>query len=802
MANYVLQELPEELSDGKKIVYPKMQTYSLHDYETVIKHMRDYAGNFSEGMIRGVFDALVSMMESWMPLGHTIKIDGLGVFSLSLGFDESVPSEKNSKDKTKYRHVCIKGINFKPDAELLKEMNKQATFDRVTTDVKVPQKTKLSREERLAKAKEIVDKNGYMTLSDYANATGQSRSAASTDLRQIVADADSGIATRGTHSHKVWVAAMKKVFLFLSIFMLSTGLFAQTKAKWEDPYMKPDAPGYEDLQKSVGYLETGDTKNHIQYLLNAAQKDNLFASYSIALYMMTGVEGIFKADTETGMTSMLYLAQNGYAPAQYAMTSILLNDTSGPKAKTNKTYAIQLLKQSAEQGYLPARSYLGNCYLIGKDGIQQDTKKGLQMIEECASEGDKDSQMLLGMSYYGGGFGEQDYSKAYKWFEKAAGNGVWKANNFLAYLYAKGNGVKQNYEKAHQIIDETIVRARHAGELSSEDEAEFLDTKGEIFLMQGKHEEAATIWGRMKDKYPEYVEKNKYELGNNFVRVMYKEESENKAALASNTSNKSLKVPESEVDRQIPENAINGNPTFAIIIANENYKEVERVPYALHDGETFKLYCEKTLGIPKSNIKFVADATLNNITRQINWLNQVMDVYEGEANIIFYYAGHGIPDESSKTAYLLPVDGVGNDVSTGYSLDKLYADLSSKPAKSVVVLLDACFSGAKRDGGMIVSSRGVAIKAKQNAPKGNMVILSAAQGDETAYPYQEKGHGMFTYYLLKKIQDTKGNVTFGELADYLTSEVKKQSIIVNGKLQTPTVSPSSSATGWKDWKLR
>jgi nucleoid DNA-binding protein len=86
MANYILQELPEDLSDGKKVVFPKMQTYSLHDYETVLKHMRTYAGNFSEGNMRAVFDALISTMVSWMPLGHTIKIDGLGVFSLSLGF--------------------------------------------------------------------------------------------------------------------------------------------------------------------------------------------------------------------------------------------------------------------------------------------------------------------------------------------------------------------------------------------------------------------------------------------------------------------------------------------------------------------------------------------------------------------------------------------------------------------------------------------------------------------------------------------------------------------------------------------
>ena len=212
MAKYVLQELPEEMTDGKKIVFPKMQTYSLHDYETVIEHMRDYAGSISDGMIRAVFDALVSVMKSWMPMGHNIKIDGLGVFSLTLGFDESSPSEKaelkNADDnpKTKYRHVCIKGINFKPDQKLLQALNKEATFERGEDDVQVPQKTKLSREERIARAKAIIAKNGFMTLYDYANATHQSRSVASKDLRQIVADPNSGITTRGSHSHKVWIA--------------------------------------------------------------------------------------------------------------------------------------------------------------------------------------------------------------------------------------------------------------------------------------------------------------------------------------------------------------------------------------------------------------------------------------------------------------------------------------------------------------------------------------------------------------------------------------------------------------------
>ena len=216
MPNYVLQEMSEEMGDGKKKVYPRMQTYSLHDFNTVIRHMRDYSGSFSEGTIRGVLDALVTTMKSWMPLGHNVKIDGLGVFSLTLGFDTSTPSEAEAAKKqkgsdadneprTKYRHVCIKGINFKPDPQLLQQMNQEATFERTQTDVVVPRKPSDNRDERISKALAVIDRQGYMTLSDYAIATSQSRSTASKDLRQLVSDPTSGITTRGTHSHKVWI---------------------------------------------------------------------------------------------------------------------------------------------------------------------------------------------------------------------------------------------------------------------------------------------------------------------------------------------------------------------------------------------------------------------------------------------------------------------------------------------------------------------------------------------------------------------------------------------------------------------
>ena len=263
-----------------------------------------------------------------------------------------------------------------------------------------------------------------------------------------------------------------------------------------------------------------------------------------------------------------------------------------------------------------------------------------------------------------------------------------------------------------------------------------------------------------------------------------------------------ISTGKSAVDISIPESAVSNENTFVIIIANEDYKSVAHVPYALNDGRVFAKYCQRTLGIPATNIKVHENATYNDMRLAIAWLKNVCDKYEGEASVIFYYAGHGIPDASDKSAYLLPVDGDGRYVATGYKLDDLYDKLGTMPAKSVTVMLDACFSGANRDGKMLASERGVAIKSQPGAPKGNMVVFSAAQGDETALPNDEQGHGMFTYYILKKLQDTKGDVTLRDLSAYVIREVGRTSAVIN-KPQTPTITPSSSlGTAWQTWKLK
>lgn len=60
----------------------------------------------------------------------------------------------------------------------------------------------------------------------------------------------------------------------------------------------------------------------------------------------------------------------------------------------------------------------------------------------------------------------------------------------------------------------------------------------------------------------------------------------------------------------------------------------------------------------------------------------------------------------------------------------------------------------------------------------NMVVMSAARGDQASTTYDEKGHGLFTYFLLKGIKHedvtTKdGSLEVGDLFSYVKPQVER-----------------------------
>lgn len=263
-----------------------------------------------------------------------------------------------------------------------------------------------------------------------------------------------------------------------------------------------------------------------------------------------------------------------------------------------------------------------------------------------------------------------------------------------------------------------------------------------------------------------------------------------------------------DVDRNIPINRSKDKYRFALIIGNEDYQRNQtgldseiNVDHAENDARIFAQYAANVLGVPEENIVLLINAKTVEFHRAIQQMSLVLKNSGGKAELIFYYAGHGFPDEVKKDPYLLPVDVSPKDLDFAIKLEDMYTEFSKYPSERVTVFLDACFSGGARNKGFL-SGRLVKIKPKTNPLSGNMVVFTAVSETQAALSYDEMQHGMFTYYLLKKLQQDKGNTTYLELADYLKEYVGIKSVLVNEKEQTPQVNISNDVVGqWQEWEL-
>ncbi|BDX38803.1 hypothetical protein CYCD_21580 [Tenuifilaceae bacterium CYCD] len=278
-----------------------------------------------------------------------------------------------------------------------------------------------------------------------------------------------------------------------------------------------------------------------------------------------------------------------------------------------------------------------------------------------------------------------------------------------------------------------------------------------------------------------------------------------------NTSNTQIAKVEvkSDVDINIPIDGAVKNNTYALIIGNEDYSSNQtdistevNVQFAENDAKIFKEYCVKTLGIPEKNATLLINATGSRILQNLDLLSKISKANGGDAELVFYYAGHGLPDEQTKEPYLIPVDVSGADLKYAIKLAEVYKKLTENPSAKVTVFIDACFSGGARNESLL-ALRGVKVRPKEVAVGNNLVVFTSSSGNESSASYKDKQHGMFTYYLLKKLQDSKGNCTYKELDEYLKKEVSINSLVINKKQQTPQAMGSPDVDEkWRNWKIK
>jgi len=253
-----------------------------------------------------------------------------------------------------------------------------------------------------------------------------------------------------------------------------------------------------------------------------------------------------------------------------------------------------------------------------------------------------------------------------------------------------------------------------------------------------------------------------------------------------------------DVEKNIPYCTIPNENALAVIIGIEKYKYMSPAIYADRDAFFIQQYFTRVLGVPdtKNNIYILRNenatlAEFEKIFSENGWIEKHAN---SKSNIYVYFSGHGMPDIDKDIPNIMPFDADPNyPTQTGFSLNRLYNSLGKLKVKSVIIFIDACFSGFTRDNKMLlVDARPIFLEVNNPIIEfDHLTVITASKGGQISSVYPEKCHGLFTYYLMKGLRgDANLNkdkkLTLEELEEYLISNISKTAGLLN-RSQIPEV---------------
>ena len=301
---------------------------------------------------------------------------------------------------------------------------------------------------------------------------------------------------------------------------------------------------------------------------------------------------------------------------------------------------------------------------------------------------------------------------------------------------------------------------------------------------EGKYLKEVTTWHKLSIRGEEAGNR----IGDWTVKILF-----DKEVLASRIFRIEMEVEE------LPEIAQRPNQKYwGFIISLENYLRLPSVDYARKDAFLMKEYFVKVLGIPEANIIYLQDREATKAK-----IMQYLRTYfprntEKDSLLYVYFVGHGVLDERKENPYIIPYDG---DVrllqDTNYRLQNFFEDLENLQINRSFVFLDTCFNGfAARNNNMILPYAKLALNHNGNLIQfsDKVIAMISSAGGQTSNAYPEKGHGLFTYYLLRGLRgeafkSRSALMTMGELYTYVKDQVAKVSL-ARGREQTPTLTLS------------
>lgn len=232
-----------------------------------------------------------------------------------------------------------------------------------------------------------------------------------------------------------------------------------------------------------------------------------------------------------------------------------------------------------------------------------------------------------------------------------------------------------------------------------------------------------------------------------------------------------------------------GKKDAAVIVAIEQYAFLPSIPGAFDNGRDWYQYLTRARGIPVERVRFLsnAEATDFAIMRAVA---EASDAAQAGGRVWLVFIGHGAPSASG--------DGLLVAADAQQSIDGLenrsvpQSKLLSRMAKSTatpIAIVDACFSGRKQDGDVLIAGLQPSSVVKASAPQ-RSVLLTAAASNQFAGPLPGESRPAFSYLALGALRgwgDTNGDgdVTAQEVVDYSRSVF--MTLLAGSRIQTPEV---------------
>jgi formylglycine-generating enzyme required for sulfatase activity/uncharacterized caspase-like protein len=210
----------------------------------------------------------------------------------------------------------------------------------------------------------------------------------------------------------------------------------------------------------------------------------------------------------------------------------------------------------------------------------------------------------------------------------------------------------------------------------------------------------------------------------------------------------------------------------AIVIGVNDYEYLQPLSYARQDALALKQFLEKEAKFDR--VYYLAEdapalngmsmkPTRNNLRRVMRGTFAQPFMGDGD-NFWFFFSGHGMRD--GERDFLMPIDGDPDDIAeSGISTAQVSEWLRGCGADNVVMILDACRSGGRKDG------KGIGDETREGCRQTGVISLFSCSPNQFSYELPTYGQGAFTKVLLEGLGVQGACATVARLDEYLKRRV-------------------------------